>query len=123
MDYKKEMKKLMKRRELYYPAFEFLLGIYNRRGEIHFPIRIDDSDRIELFFELADIGYLDKDAFTIKKTGNNIDAFYYNGGYPLTEQGLLLERAHHHIRRRRYIRLVIFLTFISLSMLIYFMIF
>jgi len=122
MDYKKEMKKLMKRREQYYPAFEFLLDLYNRRGELEFPLRIDDPGRIALFIELADIGYLDKDAFIIKKTRNNIDALYFNGGYPLTEQGLLLERTHLHIRRGRYVRLVILLTFITLLLIIYFMI-
>jgi len=123
MNYKKEMKKLMKRREAYYPAFEYLLDVYNRRGEFNFPLRIDDAARIALVLELIDIGYLDKDAFIVKKTRNNIDAVYLNGGYPLTEQGMLLERAHLHIRRGRYIKLALFLTFISLVLLIYFMIF
>lgn len=123
MDYKKEMKKLMKRREAYYPAFEYLLDIYNRRGEFDFPVRIDDAARIALVIELIDIGYLDKNAFTQKKTRNNIDALYFNGGYPLTEQGMLLERAHLHIRRGRYIKLVLFLTLAGLSLFIYFMIF
>jgi len=80
MDYKKEMKKLMKRREAYYPAFEYLLDIYNRRGEFRFPVSIDSAEQVALVLELIDIGYLDKDAFIIKKTRNNVDALYYNGG-------------------------------------------
>ncbi len=117
------MKKLMKRREQYYPAFEFLLDLYNRRGEFNFPLKIDEADRVALILELIDIDYLDKNAFIVKKTRNIIDALYFNGGYPLTEQGLLLERAHLHVRRGRYIKVIIFLTFISLAMLIYLMIF
>ncbi len=123
LDYKKEMKKLMKRREAYYPAFEYLLDIYNRRGEFNFPLSIDQADRVALVLELIDIGYLDKNSFIVKKTRNNIDALYFNGGYPLTEQGLLMERAHLHIRRGRYIKLVIFLTLLVLVILIYLMIF
>lgn len=123
MDYKKEMKKLMKRREEYYPAFEYLLDIYNRRGEFDFPVRIDDAARIALVIELIDIGYLDKNAFIMKKTRNNIDALYYNGCYPLTEQGLLLERAHLHIRRGRYIKIAVLLILLGLSIIIYRMIF
>ncbi|HPR38512.1 MAG TPA: hypothetical protein P5120_12880 [Spirochaetota bacterium] len=123
MDYKKEMKKLMKRREAYYPAFEYLLDIYNRRGEFRFPVSIDSAEQVALVLELIDIGYLDKDAFIIKKTRNNVDALYYNGGYPLTEQGLLMERAHLHIRRGRYVKLVLFLSLAGLVLFIYFMIF
>jgi len=123
MDYKKEMKKLMKRREAYYPAFEYLLDIYNRRGEFRFPVSIDSAEQVALVLELIDIGYLDKDAFIIKKTRNNVDALYYNGEYPLTEQGLLMERAHLHIRRGRYVKLVLFLSLAGLVLFIYFMIF
>jgi hypothetical protein len=123
VDYKKEMKKLMKRREAYYPAFEYLLDIYNRRSEFNFPLTIDEACRVALILELIDIGYLDKNAFIVKKTRNNIDALYFNGEYPLTEQGLLMERAHLHIRRGRYIKLVLFLTFFVLVVLIYLMIF
>lgn len=123
MDYKKEMKKMMKRREEYYPAFEYLLDIYNRRIEFDFPVRIEEAARIALFVELMDIGYLDKNAFIIKKTRGNIDALYYNGDYPLTEQGVLMERAHLHIVRGRYIQIAVLLSLFFLASVLYVMIF
>ena len=123
MDYKKEMKKMMKRREEYYPAFEYLLDIYNRRIEFDFPVRIEEAPRIALFVELMDIGYLDKNAFIIKKTRGNIDALYYNGDYPLTEQGVLMERAHLHIVRGRYIKIAVLLSLFFLASVLYVMIF
>lgn len=123
MDYKNEIKKMMKRREEYFPAFEYLLGLYRRRGEYDFPLRIEDAPFIALVIELMDIGYLDKDSFIVKKTRGNIDALYYNGGYPLTEKGMLMERAHLHLVRGRYIKLVVLLSLVFLASIIYLMIF
>lgn len=123
MNYKKEMKKMMQRREEYFPAFEFLLGLYNRRSEYTFPVLIEDVRLIALIIELMDIGYLDRDSFMVKKRGGDVDALYYNGGYPLTEKGLLMERAHLHSVRGRYIKLAVILSLLLLAAVIYFMIF
>ncbi len=119
MDYMHEMKKMMKRREQYFPLFEFLLGLYNKRSELNFPLRIEDASRIALIVELIDIGYLDSDSFLIKKTRGNIDALYYNGGYPLTEKGVEMERTRLHNIRGRYIKIAIFLCFILLAAVVY----
>lgn len=122
LDYRNEMKKMMKRREQYFPLFTLLLELYNKRSEFDFPLKIEDASRIALIIELIDIGYLDTDAFTVKKTRGNIDALYYNGSYPLTEKGVEMERSRLHTIRGRYIKIAILLCFILLAAVVYFIV-
>lgn len=123
MDYRLEMKKMKKRREAYFPVFDYLLGIYNRRGEFSFPVRIEDAERIALTLELIDIGYLEKESFIIKKSRDVITALYFNGAYPLTEQGLLAFRTRIHNIRGGYIKAAVVLSLLFLASVIYLMIF
>ncbi|HOP63425.1 MAG TPA: hypothetical protein PK358_10705 [Spirochaetota bacterium] len=116
------MKKMLKRREEYFPLFDLLLEIYGRRAEYEFPMRINDSARIALILELIDIGYLDFESFIVKKTRGEINALYYTGGYPLSKQGLIVHRSHLHALRGRYIKIAAALSFLSIAALLYYMI-
>ncbi len=123
MDYKNEIKKMIKRRDEYFPLFDYLLGIYNNRGEYDFPLRIDGAARIALTLELIDIGYLDTESFIIKKNRGVIEALYFKGEYPLTEKGIIAHRSRLHRVRGKYIKLAVILSLFFLATVIYFLIF
>jgi len=117
------MKKMIKRREAYFPVFEMLLAINKHKSDYEFPVRIKAASDIAVVLELIDIGYLDRDAFIINKNRRYITSLYYNGEYPMTGEGIVEYRRHLHARRGFYIKLLIALSFAvllaALSMLVF----
>ncbi len=87
MDYKKELKKLRKRRRAYYPAVTRLMDLYRASGSSALPVElIHDRDALTVL-ELIDVGYLDGDVLVVKRRFDDIVGLLYIGGYPLTESG------------------------------------
>jgi hypothetical protein len=87
MDYKRELKKLQKRRRAYYPAVTRLMDLYHAPGSSVLPVElIHDRDALTIL-ELIDVGYLDGDVLVIKRRFDDIVGLLYIGGYPLTESG------------------------------------
>ncbi|HOO72699.1 MAG TPA: hypothetical protein PK926_13135 [Spirochaetota bacterium] len=107
MDYNKEIKKMKKRRQEYFPVFEMLLKMYHAGEKRHVPVSIEGAPLIALILELIDIGYLDSEAFIVRKNRGDIDALYYNGEYPITESGLAAIRVRNMELKRRHIRIII----------------
>ena len=123
MDYRYNMKRMMKRRMEYFPVFEMLIAIHRRKIEHEFPLRIESPEDIALILELVDIGYLDTDSFIVRKNRGDIVALFYNGEYPLTEDGAAVYRHHLLSKRGLYVKFLIVLSFIillvSLTMLVF----
>ena len=114
MDYRYNMKRLKKRRREYFPVFEMLLAVHTRKMEYEFPLRIESPADIALILELVDIGYLDADSFITRKNRRDITALFYNGEYPLTEDGAAVYRHHLLSKRGLYVKFLIALSFIIL---------
>ncbi len=114
MDYKKEMKRLEKAREKYFPVIGALLDMTTHDGGR--PLAIDDPDIMRTVLELIDIGYLDPDAFIINKRFGEIRGLYFRGGAVLTGAGLAeYERDHERRRKVMLRRLIVAVSVVLLS--------
>ena len=85
--YKKEIKKLRKRHNLYAQELEKLLNYHQNPNTSDDLIYITDPDEMVLVCELLDIGYLDLNVITVHKENDAIYRVLYNKGYPLTTSG------------------------------------
>ncbi|HPS58429.1 MAG TPA: hypothetical protein PK514_10015 [Spirochaetota bacterium] len=114
MDYKKEMKMLMKGRERYFPVIDALLDMKTADGS--HPLSIDDPDMMRTVLELIDIGYFDPDAFIINQRFGEVRGLYYKGGPVLTDTGWTQYKMHHSGQRKnQVIRIFIILSIIWLA--------
>lgn len=85
MNLKSELKTLKKRHSQYSPVLGRMLEMYGtyRDRALH----LEDDEDVFLILELLDLGYLDKQAFAVHRSFNEIDSLIYSGTYPLTEAG------------------------------------
>ena len=102
MDYKKEMKMLLKGRERYFPVIDALLDMKTAEGS--HPLSIDDPDMMRTVLELLDIGYFDPDAFIINQRFGEVRGLYYKGGPVLTDSGWTQYKMHHSVQRKQKVR-------------------
>ncbi|HPA71271.1 MAG TPA: hypothetical protein PKY31_03320 [Spirochaetota bacterium] len=103
MDYRKEIALLIKRRRQYYPVMKRLHSIHRESPVRKQPREIHAGEGMLTALVLLDIGYLDPEAFVVKKAFGDIRNFYYMGGYPFTEKGDAYMAQEG--RRRRLLRL------------------
>ena len=87
MNYKNELKKYKKHRKKFFPVAAKLLDMHTSLHDDDFPVTIADTNVMLVMLELLDIGYLDPNAFIIKKKFESIAGLNYNGKYPLTKKG------------------------------------
>lgn len=87
MDYKKEIKKMKKRRKQYLPVMASLMNMHRRMNKADFPVKITDPDEIRTIIELMEIGYCDAGALIVERRFEDITGLTYNGRYPLTDKG------------------------------------
>ena len=116
---KKTLKQMAHHRKQYAPMMEKLVKIFNITEKNDLPREIQNSDDIFLIIELIDIGYLNKEAFTIKKRFGEISNIFFDGEYPLTDKGnFLLNHEDDQKRKKNVITLIIvFLILIFLIIL------
>ena len=122
MSYKSEMNKLKENREKYFPLMEMLLYVESKTEKRDLPIEMTDISQIATLMELIDIGYVNKEAFIIKKHRKDITGVFYKGGYPLTGGGIKVYRQHLHEKRGKFIRGLALAAFVILGMIVFFMI-
>ncbi len=99
MNLKREMDKLKKHRQKYFPVIRYLLEVHGGDGDFSFPMEIEDASDKFVILELLDLGYLDKNAFFIKKDFIEITGVYFRGDYPLTKSGELVYSRGEEIER------------------------
>jgi hypothetical protein len=87
VDYKKELKKMKKRRKRYLPVMASLMNMHLHMNKADFPFKITDPDEIRTIIELMDIGYCDADVLTVERRFEDITGLTYNGKFPLTDKG------------------------------------
>ncbi len=122
MSYKSQMNKLKENREKYFPLMETLLYVESKTDKKDLPIEMVDISQMAIVMELIDIGYVNKEAFIIKKHRKDISGVFYRGGYPLTDAGIKVYRLHLHEKRGKFIRGLALAVFVILGMLLFFMI-
>ncbi len=118
MNFKQELREMQKHRELYFPAMNRLLGLKNDDPGGRKDITLGGDMMILL--ELLDIGYLNPEAFYIKRTFGEINNLYYLGGYPFTESG----EAYFHLnlmKRRRRIYGPLLALLLAAAVLVYYL--
>lgn len=91
------MRKLEAGRERYFPVMAALMDM-KMPGDGS-PARIEEPSMMRIVLELIDIGYLDQDAFVIKKKFSEIRGLYFRGGNPFTGKGWAEFNRNYRIRR------------------------
>lgn len=122
MSYKSMMNEMKENREKYFPLIETLLYVEKKTERKDLPIEMTDVSQIALVMELIDLGYLNRDAFIIKKSRKDITGLFYKGGYPLTNAGVKVYRQHLHDRRGKFIRGLMLIGLVVLGMFVFYMI-
>jgi len=101
---------------------EMLLYVESKTERKDLPIEMTDINQMVIVMELMDIGYVNKEAFIIKKHRKDISGVFYKGGYPLTDAGIKVYRQHLHEKRGKFIRGLALAAFVILGMIVFFMI-
>jgi len=117
MDYKKEMKRLEKGREKYFPVMDALMDM-KLPGDG--PSQITDPEMMRVVLELLDIGYLDPDAFVVNKKFSEIRGLFFRGGNPITAEGWKEYKRNYITKRtglRRRLFLLAFLFFLCAAVI------
>ena len=70
-----------------------LLDLHDTAGRADVPIAITGQNDMLITLELIDIGYLDPEAFIVKKKSGDIAGVAHNGKFPFTEEGTAFYRA------------------------------
>lgn len=82
-----------------------LLDMHHSLNDAESPVSITDYNDMLIILELMDIGYVDVNAFVIKRKFEDITGLVYKGKFPLTEKGELFLRreggASHRIYGRK----------------------
>ncbi|HNX24740.1 MAG TPA: hypothetical protein PKG60_11890 [Spirochaetota bacterium] len=120
--YKSKMNELKENRAKYFPLIEMLLYVERKTSRKDLPIEMTDLSQIAIVMELIDLGYINKDAFIIKKQRRDITGVFYKGGYPLTNTGIKVYRQHLHERRGKFIRGLMLIALAALGMFVFYMI-
>lgn len=120
--YKSKLNEMKANREKYFPVIETLLYLESRTDKRDLPIEMTDLNQIAIVLELIDLGYLDKEAFIIKKHRRDITGLFFKGWYPLTDSGIKVYREHLHERRGKFIRGLMLITLAALGMVVFCMI-
>jgi len=121
INYKSKINEMKQNREKYFPLIEMLLYVERKTGKDDLPIEMTDISQIAVVMELIDLGYIDKEAFIIKKHRRDITGLFYNGGYPLTDAGIKVYRQHLHDRRGKFIRGLMLIALVFLAMILFYM--
>ena len=116
MNYKNEIKKMSKHREKYFPVMNRLLKIHKNFADNSPPVHITNGDEMRIILELIDIGYINIDAFIIKREFEDITDLIYNGERPLTDEGYAVLRQSQLIIRKKF--LIVFIIIILSAILL-----
>ncbi len=100
-DYRKKLREMAAHRLRYREALEKILALHNEMKGTKKVRNIIDEPLLPLLLELIDLAYLNSDAFTVEKTFGSIDAVYYNGMFPLTEEGRALFSELEEARKKK----------------------
>lgn len=119
--YKLKLNEMKANREKYFPVIETILYVESRTEKRDLPIEMTDVSQIAIVMELIDLGYLNKEAFIIKKHRRDITGLFYNGGYPLTNSGIKVYRQHLHDKRGKFIRGLMLIVLAVLGLLVFYM--
>lgn len=121
VNYKQELSKLKNHREKYFPVMTGLVRMYDTLKDSDFPVEIINAEEMMFILELIDIGYLDAEAFVIKKDFGDITGLFYNGEYPLTESGEYTYKEKRLKNNSIFIILILTLIFVVFLIFVIFL--
>jgi len=100
MKYRKEINRLRRRRKQYRPVMAMLMNMHQSDSS-GFPAELVDRKEILILLELLDIGYLDENAFIVKRLFGDVTGLSYTGEYPFTESGdFFFRRSRSAVKRK-----------------------
>ncbi|MFC1669254.1 hypothetical protein ACFL20_02610 [Spirochaetota bacterium] len=117
MNYKDELRKISKHRERYFPVMLSLLRTHDNFTDNNSPVPISKAEEMAIILELIDIGYINIDAFIIKREFEDVTGIIYNGENPLTNEGYTVFRQRQFVKKKNLI-LTVSITIILIILLL-----